>query len=350
MNVKIFVRTIVVTIFFLTSPHGRSFSGLDDANEQFAQPKPNPNFDFPKDYGPHPNYRIEWWYMTANLNDAYGKEYGVQWTLFRTAVQPFDPAGWASPQIWFAHAAITTKDYHLSTERYARGGIGQAGVEYAPFNAWIDEWSMKGSDLDSLTVNAGGPEFHYKMNLKARGPLIFHGANGFSLKSLTGQASYYYSQPFYQIEGIISLQDGPVEVSGEAWIDREWSSQLLGNDQTGWDWFSLSFDSGAKLMGFKLRKDSGESFSAATWIEADGRSESFGSGHFLAEPEFISQVTDREIPTEWRVKLPAKSVDIKIKALNPNAWMDVSVPYWEGPIRITGTHPGRGYLEMTGYE
>ena len=93
------------------------------------------------------------------------------------------------------------------------------------------------------------------------------------------------------------------------------------------------FDSGAKLMGFRLRSDSSESFSAATWIEADGRSESFGTGQFFAEPKLISQVADREIPTEWHVKLPAKSVDIKIKALNPNAWMDVSIPYWEGPIR-----------------
>lgn len=350
MNVKILLWTTLANISILTSHYGWGFGGLDDVNKQFTQPKPNPNFEFPKDHGPHPNYRIEWWYLTANLNDADGKEIGVQWTLFRTATQPHDPAGWASPQIWFAHAAITTKDYHLSTERYARGGIDQAGVEYAPFNAWIDEWSMKGSDLNALTVNASGPDFHYMMNLTARGPLIFHGENGFSLKSLTGQASYYYSQPFYQIEGVINLQDGPIEVSGEAWLDREWSSQLLSNDQTGWDWFSLSFDSGAKLMGFRLRSESSESFSAATWIEADGRSESFGTGQFFAEPKLISQVADREIPTEWHVKLPAKSVDIKIKALNPNAWMDVSIPYWEGPIRITGTHRGRGYLEMTGYK
>ncbi|MDB2403038.1 iron ABC transporter permease [Litoricolaceae bacterium] len=350
MNVKRFLKTIAVIVSVLTSHYGRGFEGLDDADEQFAQPKPNSKFEFPRDYGAHPDYRIEWWYLTANLNDVDGHEYGLQWTLFRTALRPFDSTGWASPQIWFAHAAITTSDYHLSTERYARGGIGQAGVEYAPFNAWIDEWSMKGVDLDSLTVTAGGPKFHYQMDLKAQGPLIFHGENGFSLKSPTGQASYYYSQPFYQIEGIIDLQDGPVEVSGEAWMDREWSSQLLSNDQTGWDWFSLSFDSGAKLMGFQLRNNSGEGFSAATWIEADGRSESFGPGQFFAEPELISQVTDREIPTQWHVKLPAKSVDIKVKALNPNAWMDVSIPYWEGPIQITGTHPGRGYLEMTGYE
>jgi len=24
-------------------------------------------------------------------------------------------------------------------------------------------------------------------------------------------------------------------------------------------------------------------------------------------------------------------------------------PYWEGPVFATGSHEGRGYLEMTGY-
>jgi predicted secreted hydrolase len=26
------------------------------------------------------------------------------------------------------------------------------------------------------------------------------------------------------------------------------------------------------------------------------------------------------------------------------------VPYWEGPVTISGSHTGTGFLEMTGYE
>jgi predicted secreted hydrolase len=29
--------------------------------------------------------------------------------------------------------------------------------------------------------------------------------------------------------------------------------------------------------------------------------------------------------------------------------MNLRIPYWEGPVRISGSHGGRGYLEMTGY-
>ena len=46
---------------------------------------------FPRDHGPHPGFRIEWWYLTANLRDAAGTDYGVQWTLFRIPLSPAPP-------------------------------------------------------------------------------------------------------------------------------------------------------------------------------------------------------------------------------------------------------------------
>ena len=326
------------------------FSGLGSSVEGFTDPLPGTVFKFPEDHGPHPDYRIEWWYLTANLEDSEGIAYGLQWTLFRSAMRPENPEGWISPQIWFGHAAITTTDRHFATERFARGGIGQAGVKINPFNAWIDDWSMRGPNLKRLSLTASGPEFHFEMSLNSDGPLIFHGKNGFSIKSETKQASYYYSQPFYHIEGTLTLPDGPVQVQGNAWLDREWSSQPLGETQSGWDWFSLSFDNGNKLMGFQLREADGGSYSAATWIEPNGTTETFQNGAFIAEPLEVSQVAGHDVPTRWRVRLPRKRVDVIVGALNPNAWMEVSIPYWEGPVKISGSHQGKGYLEMTGYD
>ena len=90
-------------------------------------------------------------------------------------------------------------------------------------------------------------------HLQAEGPLVLQGDRGYSVKSAGGQASHYYSQPFYRVTGRLDLPAGPVAVTGQAWLDREWSSQPLAADQTGWDWFSLSFDTGEKMMGFVLR-------------------------------------------------------------------------------------------------
>ncbi|MEO0831234.1 MAG: lipocalin family protein, partial [Pseudomonadota bacterium] len=150
--------------------------------------------------------------------------------------------------------------------------------------------------------------------------------------------------------GSISVPAGPVEVTGQAWLDREWSSQPLTDSQDGWDWFSLAFDDGARLMGFRLRDRNGSHYTSATWIEADGSPTPYPDGAFRADPLEWHRVADRDLPVRWRVALPDRGVDVDVGALNPNAWMDTSIAYWEGPISIDGSHQGRGYLEMTGYE
>jgi predicted secreted hydrolase len=340
---------VLLLLLWPFAASAQGFAGLGTETDGFATPQSPAIFDFPTDHGPHADYRIEWWYLTANLQAANGTPYGLQWTLFRTALAPEQGAGWSSPQLWMGHAAVTTPDMHYVTERLARGGIGQAGVTADPFEAWIDDWQLTGPDFDRLTMTASGPDFAYDMNLSATGPLIFHGNNGYSVKSAEGQASYYYSQPSYTIEGTLTLPDGDLDVTGTAWLDREWSSQPLSDDQTGWDWFSLSLDTG-KLMGFRLRQTDGTVYTSATWITPDGQTTAYPDGAFNADPLSTATVDGRTIPTRWRVTLPDRNVDVTIAAINDQAWMQTSVPYWEGPITVTGSHTGVGYLEMTGYE
>lgn len=397
---------------------GRGFAGLgDDAGEGFATPAPDRALRFPQDHGAHPAYRIEWWYLTATLTGDDGQDYGVQWTLFRSALAPGDGgdggdgdppddaagaetgrAHWSSPQLWMGHAGVTTAAAHYSAERLARGGIGQAGVTAVPFTASIDDWEMRSivsqgtaradhaaprtrsgaatttlpgsptpdtittaapeSDaaptappdpLDALRLTASGSDFRYDLTLEATGPLVLHGRGGYSVKSERGQASYYYSQPFYSVSGTLTLRDGPVQVSGRGWLDREWSSQPLDPDQTGWDWVSLSFDDGARLMGFQLRDRTGGRFTSGTWIAADGTPTPLPHHALRFTPVTRATVAGREVPVGWRITDPARGLDITTTALNPQAWMDTRVPYWEGPLRFSGSHSGRGYLEMTGY-
>ena len=344
------VRLLTLLLLWPLQVFAQGFAGLGSDADGFAVPQPDPVFQFPQDHGAHPDYRIEWWYLTANLEGPDGMPYGIQWTLFRSALAPETREGWDDPQIWFAHAAVTTPDTHLVAERVARGGIGQAGVTAAPFRAWIDDWQMAGPDFDQMSLRASGPDFRYDLDLSAEGPLVFHGADGFSVKSAEGQASYYYSQPFFAVEGVLSMPGGDVPVTGQAWLDREWSSQPLSDNQSGWDWFSLSFDSGDKMMGFLLRQTDGSTYSSATWIAPDGTTQAFPDGAFAAQALAQTAVVGREVPTTWRVELPDKGVDVTVTALYPKSWMAVSLPYWEGPVSVSGSHEGRGYLEMTGYE
>lgn len=348
MNVKSLIA-LLLSLFMSAPAQAQGFAGLGSDATGFALPNPDHVLNFPADHGPHPAFRIEWWYLTATLSDADGVEYGVQWTLFRSALKPFAISGWQSPQLWMGHAALTTADQHFVAERRARGGIGQAGAISSPFEAWIDEWAMKGrDDLSALILTASSAEFSYDLHLQATAPLVLHGAQGYSVKSAAGQASHYYSQPSYSVSGILTLPGGPVTVTGQGWLDREWSSQPLAADQTGWDWFSLSFSDGARMMGFALHGD-GPAFVSGTWIDADGSSQPLPGGDLQLDPLEHATIDGRQIPVHWRVQLPGKGLDVEVSALNPQAWMGTSFPYWEGPVRVTGSHTGRGYLEMTGY-
>lgn len=310
---------------------------------------------FPRDHGAHAGYRIEWWYLTANLKGPDGQDYGAQWTLFRSALAPHDGEGWSTPQLWMGNAAVTTKTEHFLAERMARGGIGQAGVTLDPFRAWIDDWQISsetvaGTDeIAKIKVSASGPAFSYDLSLNARNPLVLQGDKGYSVKSASGQASYYYSQPSYSVSGVLHLRQGDIEVTGDAWYDHEWSSQPLSSDQIGWDWFSLHFDSGEKLMGFRLR-DSGAGFSSGTWINSNGNPETLPPHAFKITPLETMVIEGRTIPTRWRVVIGQKGVDLKTEPLNANAWMATRFPYWEGPVRFHGSHSGHGYVEMTGYQ
>ena len=334
----------------------QGFAGLGESADGFAAVVPGKTFAFPRDHGPHPAFRIEWWYVTANLAAADGTAYGAQWTLFRQAIAPgAQQEGWANQQIWMGHAAVTRADTHRISQAFARGGVGQAGVAAKPFHAWIDAWEMRGlgemndNNVAPLELNASGTDFSYRLRLDADRPLVLQGDGGFSRKSMRDQASYYYSQPHYRAKGSIVIDDRPAEVTGRAWLDREWSSQPLASDQTGWDWLSLHFKTGDKLMLYRMRQTDGHHYSSGKWIGRDGGTEQLASADIAMTPQAYTEIEGRRIPTAWHIAIPKLALSIDCTPLNARSWMGTSFPYWEGPIGFEGSHAGLGYLEMTGY-
>ena len=338
------VRILLFLLLLPVAGLAQGFAGLGQGSSGFTMPDPERNLTFPADHGAHPDFRTEWWYVTAALTGADGRDYGVQWTLFRSSLAP------GGPQVWMAHLGVTTPDAHVSGERLGHDETGQAGVSVAPFEAWLDDWHLVSDDngIGDLRLEARTAEAGYDLRLRAEGPIVLHGENGYSVKSASGQASRYYSQPFYAVTGTLHLPSGPVEVTGQGWLDREWSSQFLEADQAGWDWFSLHFEDGARLMAFVLRGD--EPFRYASWIAPDGTTTPYYGDALSVEPMEVAEVEGRDVPVRWRLRLPQRGLDVTVAAVNAQSWQDTLFPYWEGPVRAEGSHPGRGYLEMTGYE
>lgn len=328
----------------------QGYAGLASPAGDYAQVTPPADIRFPRDHGPHPAFRIEWWYVTANLTGPDGTPYGVQWTLFRQATRPDgEDTGWESPQIWMAHAAATSATSHRVAETFARGGIGQAGVVRSPFSAWIDDWSLTGDDsLARVDLAAHGDGFAYDLALSTGATPVLQGDYGFSVKSERGQASYYYSQPAYTVTGTLTLDGAAIPVTGTAWLDREWSSQPLAAGQQGWDWFALSLEDGARVMLYRMRQDEG-AFLAGTWIDPDGTAHTLRPDQITATPVATTEVAGRTVPTSWHLAVPDFALVVDTEPLNAQSWNGTAFPYWEGPIRFTGTHAGTGYLEMTGY-
>jgi predicted secreted hydrolase len=352
------VSIVLATLACLATPSAfaqgveKGFAGLGADAAGFEQASPGTPLVFPRDLGAHPGFRTEWWYLTANLEDPSGVAYGVQWTLFRQAGAPHDERpGFANQTIWMGHAAVTSATEQLTTETFARGGVGQAGATAEPFRAWIDDWSFAaGPDgLSRAKISAGGPGFRYAFDLAADKPFVLQGDNGFSRKSDDGRASYYFSQPFFKIDGVLVLHGKEVELSGMAWMDREWSSQPLAATQKGWDWFSLHFAKGEKLMVFRLRDETSGDFLAGTWIDAGGASQALDRNDIALTPLSQTPVAGRVVPVRWKLQVKSRGVDVETAPLNPASWMPTRFPYWEGPIAFHGTHEGKGYLEMTGY-
>ena len=349
-------RSALLLTLSSTGALAQGFRGLSENAPGFALPQPGATFAFPADHGAHPSFRTEWWYVTANLKGADGASYGVQWTLFRFALKPNAAgAGWDDRNVWMAHAAATSAGEHFFAQKFARGGIGQAGVEATPFRAFIDDWGLETRDdsanagIERLRVYADAGSFAYAIDLAATGPIVLQGEGGYSRKSDAGQASYYYSQPFFTAAGDVSIHGRKTQVSGRAWMDREWSSQSLGADQKGWDWFALHFDDGVKLMLYRMRSVKAAFYVFGNWIDADGATAPLAREAIAIEPLEMMRIADRDIPIRWRVRIGGRGVDIKTQPLNPKSWMGTDPPYWEGPIGFSGSHQGEGYLEMTGY-
>lgn len=323
----------------------QGFAGLGEGGEGFAVPDPAYQLDFPGDDGPHPDFRIEWWYITATLRDETGQDLGIQWTLFRNSLSPEGGTGWQSGQMWMGHAAVTTGDRHVWAEKLARGGTGQAGAKAPDFEAWIDDWIFAETATNSghFMLSASGPGFSYALTLSDPIGRVVHGAQGYSVKSPDGQASHYFSRPFLRARGQVVLENKVHDVQGQAWLDREWSSQPLSGDQAGWDWVGLVLDDERRIMAARVR-DAGQGFAFGSLILPDGQVKDLGSDDFDLSP-----VSDAVPPLAWRLSIPEQSIDIEIRALNPDAWTGQIYTYWEGPVKVTGSDPGRGYLEMTGY-
>ncbi len=366
-KLKLLSLFILIAIPSFAQEAGTVSSGrldiLRDAGEDgFKRAIDVRSFDFPADHGPHPGYRHEWWYATGNLDGPDGRRFGYELTFFRLALTPEGEetalsSKWQTPVVFAAHFAVTdaVNDDFVFFHRYARGDQRLAGATVDKI--WLENWSLEPSE-DTWTLVAEEGDIKLELDLKQIKPAVLNGEAGLSRKSATpGNATYYYTLPRLESSGILTTKGEQVPVNGLTWLDREWGTSALADDQQGWDWFSLHLDDGNDLMFYNLRGADGSRhpFSAGTWVDADGHNQSLEPEDVVIEViDYWQSPLGGRYPSGWQLSFPDKNMSITIKPIMKKQELVTFPRYWEGAVDVTGTKDGkpifgRGYVELTGY-
>ena len=315
---------------------------------------------FPRDHGSHPQFRNEWWYITGWLKAQGGGEIGVQITFFRNRPRVAEDVSsqFAPRQLLFAHAALSDPGAGrlLHDQRAARAGFGLAEAAEGRTDVVIDDWSLKAVD-GGYAARVAARDFRYALRFDSKQSVLLQGEGGYSRKGPNPeQASYYYSRPHLAVSGSVVVRDRELEVSGEAWLDHEWSSEPLAESAVGWDWVGINLADGGALMAFRLRGKDGSSYWAGGSLrDAHGRVRVLKPGEvrFAALRRWRSPRTGAEYPVSVRVEAGALSLDIDplMDDQELDARASTGTVYWEGAVRAKQGEKsvGRGYLELTGY-
>ncbi|UCC17980.1 MAG: hypothetical protein JSU58_05360 [Dehalococcoidales bacterium] len=332
--------------------------GYDIADKQIA-------FNFPQDHGAHETFKNEWWYFTGNLYDDTDRRFGYQLTIFRISLnsQEIDrSSNWATNQIYMAHLAISdvdTQDFY-SFEKINRDSLGLAGFDEDAFRIYVEDWYIEGQDDGSFPwrLYASKDGIELSLTVEPIKDIVLQGENGLSRKSLDeNNASYYYSITRLSTEGHIVIDGKKYNVRGISWLDREWSTSALSEQQSGWDWFSLQFDNFTDVMYFQLRNKDGSAYpyNEGLIVNPDSSVVRLGTGDIELKPRrYWQSPLGGKYPVEWEAEIKPLNQTVILQAVFPEQELDLSTRYWEGAINIYDKQDptsviGQGYMELTGY-
>ena len=336
-------------------------AGPGRAEVAYPAVAPGVELQFPRDEGAHPDYRVEWWYVTGWVQDEAGAPLGFQVTFFRVrpGLGEQNPSRFAPTQILFGHAALADPAHGRlrHAERSARAGFDLAYAREGRVDLRLDDWSLR-QDGDRYVAIVEGDDFSLRLDLIRVQPPLLQGDQGYSRKGPDpAQASHYYSLPQLRVSGEIVLDGRRHAVTGEAWLDHEWSSDVMDEEARGWDWMGVNLDDGGALMAFRMRDAAGNArWAAATLRSPDGSVRTFAPTEVAWTPTrtWRSPRTGAEYPVAWRVRVGER--EFEVEPLMDDAELDsrssTGTIYWEGPVQLRGADGaalGRGFLELTGY-
>jgi predicted secreted hydrolase len=323
---------------------------------------------FPADHASHPDFKTEWWYYTGHLSTESGRQYGYQVTFFRFGLRDRQKEdGEIKPlftELYMAHFALSDigEKKFFFRERSNRGYGDKAGASTERYLVWNEDWKVEERGKNHIIeINDRG--IALRLNLTPLKPPVLHGDNGLSQKGEgDGRASYYYSLTRLETKGEIEIDGKKEGVQGLTWMDHEFGSNQLRDDQVGWDWFSIQLDNKTEVMLYLMRRKDGsfDPYSSGTLVRADGTTRHLKVNDYRVEvlERWKSAASGADYPMKWKIAIPSENLTLEVDPFFPGQELitrkSTRVTYWEGAVRVKGTFngkpvQGRGYVEMTGY-
>ena len=345
------------TAFFLVS------SG--SSAQTFLPARPGYEFSFPRDHGSHDEYQTEWWYYTGHLRTEKGKRYGFELTFFRVGVvPPGAPArtNWDLRNLALAHFAVTDIDgkSFRYEEKLNRSSPFTAAASNTHLDVFNEGWRATTLPDGSWRINAFAGKDSIELVLSSEKPPAIHGENGVSLKALgEGHASHYYSMTRMTARGTVNAQP----CTGLVWMDHEFGSAALRENQRGWDWFSIQLDNDIELMVYLIRRDDGspDVTSSGSLVTPDGTVIHLRRDDLTIQTtgHWTSSKSKATYPMGWRMLVPKFGISLTLTPVLRDQELvtrkSTQVTYWEGAVEVSGSFrneaaKGEGYVELTGYE
>jgi len=332
-----------------------SLGAIFAETDQYRQASPRYEWSFPRDHQAHHGFKTEWWYYTGRLLGADGREFGFQFTIFKIERKPNPLANFQSDAtIFMLHAAVTdvSGNQFRYTEKIQRLYPGMAGEEDGALFVCGDSLRIAPA---GHAIRFHSREFSFDLKLVSPMGPILQGENGFSQKSARrGAASEYFSEVDLVGEGSLTFGDLNTRVRAIAWMDHEFGSNFLSDDETGWDWMHVSLENGRRFMFFRVRSVSGKEYISGAEVNA-GRIQLLPAISLQPGRIWTSVRTNADYPVEWLVLAAGCQMNIA-PAIDDQELRPIfsRISYWEGLVRVRANCGGQiirgdGYLELTGY-
>ena len=316
---------------------------------------------FPADEGRHPAESIEWWYMAGHLEgQSSGTSYSFMLTYF---YYPGDAQGISFDGFRILNLSNDDSgEFHTETmpvRSYRDLAGDHLHLDVLLFNLVEEHWIHREEPAGTLVP------FEYEVSASAehggldlstvlqKRPLI-PGDDGLFDQGASSY-TYYYSLTSNSVSGSINF-DGTIEdVSGSAWIDRQYGS-FNPNFKEKYEWFFLQLSNGMDLNIWNL-------FTPENLLP-----EHEAYRHLSVYVDENNQYTEHDFSLErlsytclpgsgscyaqqWRLTSELNQLDLVITTLHHNSEVPLPFTFFEGAVSVSGTVngssvSGKGFAEL----